>query len=123
MEKITHDESHPLSNGGLTCLCCKDLYFCTVCNDDIVRVKPKQEKPKDDFDELLWAINSIAKQDPCETVGHWSCANALRAVLELVKNYSEMGSYVNEEFYQGSQTMLRLVVDTIKKELDEQAKV
>ena len=36
-------------------------------------------------DELLWAINSIVESGPCETVGHWSSAKALRAVVELHK--------------------------------------
>lgn len=43
VKPIKHDDSHPLSNGGLTCPCCKDLYFCTICKDDIVRLKPKEE--------------------------------------------------------------------------------
>ena len=34
-------------------------------------------------DELLWAINSIVESGPCETVGHYSSAKALRAVVEL----------------------------------------
>ena len=36
-------------------------------------------------DELLWAINSIVESGPCETVGHFSSAKALRAVVELHK--------------------------------------
>jgi hypothetical protein len=121
---MTHDESHPLSNGGLTCFCCKDLYFCTVCNDNIVRSKASQKERKDGLDELLWAITSIAKQDPCETVGHWSCTNALRAVVEIVKSYSDGQAYVNEEFNQGLQTTLLLIVNAIEKEiLNEHVKV
>jgi hypothetical protein len=121
---MTHDESHPLSNGGLTCFCCKDLYFCTVCNDNIARSKINQKERKDNLDELLWAITSIAKQDPCETVGHWACANALRAVVEVVKSYSDGQAYVNEEFNQGLQTTLLLIVNAIEKEIhNEHVKV
>ena len=36
-------------------------------------------------DELLWAINSVVESGPCETVGHFSSAKALRAVVELHK--------------------------------------
>jgi len=36
-------------------------------------------------DELLWAINSVVESGPCETVGHYSSAKALRAVVELHK--------------------------------------
>ena len=38
-------------------------------------------------DELLWAINSIVESGPCETVGHYSSAKALRAVVELHKPF------------------------------------
>jgi hypothetical protein len=34
-------------------------------------------------DELLWAINSVVESSPCETVGHYSSAKALRAIVEL----------------------------------------
>ena len=37
-------------------------------------------------DELLWAINSVVESGPCETVGHYSSAKALRAVVELHKS-------------------------------------
>jgi hypothetical protein len=40
-------------------------------------------------EELLFAVNSVAEADPCETVGHWSCAKALRAVVEL--HYEHIG--------------------------------
>ena len=36
-------------------------------------------------DELLWAINSVVENGTCETVGHYSSAKALRAVVELHK--------------------------------------
>ena len=36
-------------------------------------------------DELLWAINSIVENGTCETVGHYSSAKALRAIVELHK--------------------------------------
>ena len=36
-------------------------------------------------DELLWAINSVVESGSCETVGHYSSAKALRAVVELHK--------------------------------------
>ena len=38
-------------------------------------------------DELLWAINSVVENGTCETVGHYSSAKALRAVVELHKPY------------------------------------
>ena len=41
-------------------------------------------------DELLWAINSVVENGTCETVGHYSSAKALRAVVELHKR-NEMG--------------------------------
>ena len=39
-------------------------------------------------DELLWAINSVVENGTCETVGHYSSAKALRAVVELHKPMS-----------------------------------
>ena len=36
-------------------------------------------------DELLWAINSVVENGTCETVGHYSSAKALRAVVKLHK--------------------------------------
>ncbi len=36
-------------------------------------------------DELLWAINSVVEAGPCVSVGHWSSAKALLAVVELHK--------------------------------------
>ena len=36
-------------------------------------------------DELLWAINSVVENGTCETVGHYSSAKAIRAVVELHK--------------------------------------
>ena len=38
-------------------------------------------------DELLWAINSVVENGTCETVGHYSSAKALRAVVELHKPF------------------------------------
>ena len=38
-------------------------------------------------DELLWVINSVVEAGPCETVGHWSSAKALLAIVELHKPY------------------------------------
>ena len=38
-------------------------------------------------DELLWAINSVVESGPCETVGHYSSAKALCAVMELHKPF------------------------------------
>ena len=38
-------------------------------------------------DELLWAINSVVESGPCETVGHYSSAKALRAVIEACKSW------------------------------------
>ena len=38
-------------------------------------------------DELLWAINSVVESGPCETVGHYSSAKALRAVVALHKPF------------------------------------
>ena len=38
-------------------------------------------------DELLWAINSVVENGTCETVGHYSFAKALRAVVELHKPF------------------------------------
>lgn len=115
---MTHNDSHLLSNGGLTCFCCKDLYFCTVCNDNIAKAKPELQQSKTNLDELEWAIASVAKQDPCETVGHWSCAKALLAVVTLAKTYKD-DTYVNEEFNQGLQVAFRLVIDAIEKEITE----
>jgi len=40
-------------------------------------------------DELLWAINSVVENGTCETVGHYSFAKALRAVVELHKPRTE----------------------------------
>ena len=40
-------------------------------------------------DELLWAINSVVENGTCETVGHYSSAKALRAVVELHKPMSD----------------------------------
>ncbi len=39
-------------------------------------------------DELLWAINSVVEAGPCVSVGHWSSAKALLAVVELHKPLS-----------------------------------
>ena len=36
-------------------------------------------------DELLWAIDSVVENGTCETVGHYSSAKALRAVVKLHK--------------------------------------
>ena len=38
-------------------------------------------------DELLWAINSVVENGTCETVGHYSSAKAIRAVVELHKPF------------------------------------
>ena len=43
------------------------------------------------YDELLWAINSVVENGTCETVGHYSSAKALRAVVELHKPYDNSG--------------------------------
>ena len=37
--------------------------------------------------ELLWAINSVVENGTCETVGHYSSAKAIRAVVELHKPF------------------------------------
>lgn len=39
-------------------------------------------------EELLWAINSVVENGPCDSVGHWSSAKALLAVVELHKPLS-----------------------------------
>ena len=38
-------------------------------------------------DELLWAINSVVENGTCETVGHYSSAKALRALVKLHKPF------------------------------------
>ena len=71
-------------------------------------------------DELLWAINSVVENGTCETVGHYSSAKALRAVVELHK--PQVSSFDDTECAACSSDELSVIypcetIQAIEKEL------
>ena len=69
-------------------------------------------------DELLWAINSIVESGPCETVGHYSSAKALRAVVKLINNLQDTESWQDDVDYKnGYNNAMNDIRLTIEKEL------
>ena len=66
-------------------------------------------------DELLWAINSVVESGPCETVGHYSSANALRAVVELINNLQDRESWQDDvdykNGYNNAMNDIRLIIE------------
>ena len=69
-------------------------------------------------DELLWAINSVVESGPCETVGHYSSAKALRAVVELINNLQDTESWEDDVDYKnGYNNATNDIRLTIEKEL------
>ena len=66
-------------------------------------------------DELLWAINSVVENGPCETVGHWSSAKALRAVMELINNLQDTESWQDDvdykNGYNNAMNDIRLIIE------------
>ena len=69
-------------------------------------------------DELLWAINSVVESGPCETVGHYSSAKALRAVVKLINNLQDTESWQDDVDYKnGYNNAMNDIRLTIEKEL------
>jgi len=69
-------------------------------------------------DELLWAINSVVESGPCETVGHYLSAKALRAVVELINNLQDTESWEDDVDYKnGYNNATNDIRLTIEKEL------
>ena len=66
-------------------------------------------------DELLWAINSVVESGPCETVGHYSSAKALRAVVELINNLQDTESWQDDvdykNGYNNAMNDIRLIIE------------
>ena len=66
-------------------------------------------------DELLWAINSVVESGPCETVGHYSSAKALRAVVELINNLQDRESWQDDvdykNGYNNAMNDIRLIIE------------
>ena len=66
-------------------------------------------------DELLWAINSVVENGTCETVGHWSSAKALRAVMELINNLQDTESWQDDvdykNGYNNAMNDIRLIIE------------
>ena len=66
-------------------------------------------------DELLWAINSVVESSPCETVGHYSSAKALRAVMELINNLQDTESWQDDvdykNGYNNAMNDIRLIIE------------
>ena len=69
-------------------------------------------------DELLWAIDSVVENGTCETVGHYSSAKALRAVVELLNNLQDTESWQDDVDYKnGYNNAMNDIRLTIEKEL------
>ena len=69
-------------------------------------------------DQLLWAINSVVESGPCETVGHYSSAKALRAVVKLINNLQDTESWQDDVDYKnGYNNAMNDIRLTIEKEL------
>jgi len=69
-------------------------------------------------DELLWAINSVVENGTCETVGHYSSAKALLAVVELLNNLQDTESWQDDVDYKnGYNNAMNDIRLTIEKEL------
>ena len=66
-------------------------------------------------DELLWAINSVVESGPCETVGHYSSAKALRAVVKLINNLQDTESWQDDvdykNGYNNAMNDIRLIIE------------
>ena len=70
------------------------------------------------YDKLLWAINSVVENGTCETVGHYSSAKALRAVVELLNNLQDTESWQDDVDYKnGYNNAMNDIRLTIEKEL------
>ena len=67
-------------------------------------------------DELLWAINSVVENGTCETVGHYSTAKALRAVVELHKPVTDRLPFCSEciAIHQGEPDVINYPCSTIQ---------
>ena len=59
------------------------------------------------YDELLWAINSVVENGTCETVGHYSSAKALRAVVELHKEVKLITARSSDNSFELSQQVCK----------------
>ena len=66
-------------------------------------------------DELLWAINSVVENGTCETVGHFSSAKALRAVVKLINNLQDTESWQDDvdykNGYNNAMNDIRLIIE------------
>ena len=63
-------------------------------------------------DELLAKIDSQEAR-----WSDWKTYNALRAVVEIIKDYNDGQVRVNEEFNQGVLSLSNVIKDAIEKEL------
>ena len=66
-------------------------------------------------DELLWAINSVVESGPCETVGHYSSAKALRSIVKLINNLQDTESWEDDvdykNGYNNAMNDIRLIIE------------
>ena len=69
------------------------------------------------WEDLTRQVKTAGWYEPNDSYGVYCSAKALRAVVELLKEYSDGQVRVNEEFNQGVLALSNVIKEAIEKEL------